>query len=193
MKAGYWHRLVKKDINNERVDPVLWSLIKEYLDLESQVLEIGSVTGSLACQLAPFCLSVEASDFSAEILKAKEGESPKNFHFSFQEEPQLSFEDDSFDLVLGVNLLHKVSDIDQVVTELYRVLRPGSLLIIQVPTFKEQQFVSIITRLAMQMIKFRLWSGASYEKLLIEKGFSIELSKETQPGSLSVIIVAKKR
>lgn len=193
MKVGFWNRLAKNFDQQDVVDPAIVTLIKAHLEKESQVLEIGAGTGNLALQLAPFCQSLEASDFSPDMVaKAQEKAHPGNLRFSIQDGAQLSFGSESFDVVVGMNVLHVVSDIEQVVTELSRVLRPEGVLIIQVPTFKEQQFVSIITRMTMQMMKFRLWPVASYENLLKDKGFMIELSQETRSGSLSVVMIAKK-
>lgn len=194
MKVGFWNGLAKNIDKNDVVDPALVELVKKYLTPTADVLEIGPGTGSLTLRLAPFCQSIEACDLSPEMIaKAKQKERPETVNFEIQDASQLTYEANSFDVVLGMNVLHVVTDIDQVLVELYRVLKPSGLLIVQVATFKEQQFVSIITRMAMQMLKFRLWPVQTYEEALVRHGFDLESNQELRAGSMSVMIIAKKR
>ncbi|WP_314066599.1 methyltransferase domain-containing protein [uncultured Vagococcus sp.] len=189
MKAGFWYEFCKGSNQNKVLDPVLINYLKKYLKPESIVLGISPDAESLSHQLAPFYQSIETTDLSSEVSEAvgreKEGENVQNG-------TALIGESDRFDVVLGLDVLHVVPDINQLVVELYRVLKPGGRLIIEVATFKEQQFVSIITRTAMKMLKYRLWTAEDYQELLITEGFTIESSKYIRQGSLTVLIVARK-
>lgn len=189
MKDGFWHQLSKESNRNEAIDPELIKYLKRHLKPESIVLDIGPSVESLLHQLAPFCQLIEAANLTLEMSKAVskeiETENLQNFTVSLGES-------DRFDVVLGIDVLHMVPDINQLVAELHRVLKPGGRLIIEVVTFKEQQFVSIITRIAMKMVKYRLWTVGDYKELLINEGFTIESSEYMRQGSLTVLITAQK-
>lgn len=192
MKVSFWNRLASKFDQNDVLDPQLVETIKGHLQPNAHVLEIGAGTGTMALQLAPYCQILEASDFSAEMIaKAQAKETPDNLTFSVQNGAKLDDESRTFDVVVALNVLHIVENVDEVLVEIQRVLKPEGKLIIQVATFKEQQFVSIITRLAMKMLKFRLWTVEEYRAILTQHGLMVESCQEAQPGSLSMIIIGR--
>ncbi|MBC1473030.1 class I SAM-dependent methyltransferase [Listeria grandensis] len=191
MKARFWDRLAKSFDKDAAVDPILMNLFKDNVSSESVVLELGAGTGALALNLARFCRSLEASDFSAEMIaRAKEKEKPENLNFTIQDASNLSYKNESFDLIIAIFVLHVVPDMQAVIAEAKRVLKPGGKLIAEVPIPKKQGIISAILNGVMRLMKFRLWTAKKYETMLQEHGFSVELNHDRSSDGKSIILIA---
>jgi ubiquinone/menaquinone biosynthesis C-methylase UbiE len=100
-------------------------------------LDIGSSAGGLSVALAQAGLQmegVEPSKVGVEVsaMRAKRlGVNNAQFHAGVGE--QLPFADQSFDLVVSLAVLEHVSDVEKVVAETFRVLRPGGFAYFEVP------------------------------------------------------------
>ena len=102
---------------------------------------------------------------------------------------RLPFADASFDVVVIVDLLEQVEDDAGLVAEIQRVLRPGGLLVVNVPHLKTR---SLLRRLRDALGLTDAWHGhlrpgysrSSLERLL-GSGFRIETAR-TYSGSFSM-------
>lgn len=96
------------------------------------VLEIGCGTGLVSAYLATECgFQVYGTDFDPhEIELAKElNEESGDLHYQNEDAANLSFKDNSFDLVISQNVFHHIPNWPGAVAEINRVLRPGGYLI----------------------------------------------------------------
>ena len=96
------------------------------------VLDYGCGTGLVSLFLQPLVGSITGADTSdgmLEILRSKvTDQSLSNVKTLLLEAGQESLPPESFDLVISSMMLHHVEDLDTLLQDFYRVLRPGGLL-----------------------------------------------------------------
>jgi 2-polyprenyl-3-methyl-5-hydroxy-6-metoxy-1,4-benzoquinol methylase len=92
------------------------------------ICEIGCGGGGLTRELATRGARVSALDISAEALSLTRERNkefiPKQVDVQQMDASNLLFNDESFDLVIGVSILHHI-DINKAAVEVSRVLKPG--------------------------------------------------------------------
>src|SRR3989338_6854274 len=138
---------------------------KEYLDLENlastketaqlinniavinfeknnplKVVEIGSGIGGLAIAIAllgPHNITgIEPEESAVKASRLRAGRYPDiraNFIQGYGE--KIPLPDNSFDLVYSQSVLEHVADVPKVISEAYRVLRPGGVIYIETPNY----------------------------------------------------------
>lgn len=128
-------------------DPYNYS-IQALGNLSSKILlEIGCGTGWLSVILAKRGATVHGIDISPKSVSvasvnAKIHDVSKSIHFRVMSGHKLDYEEDFFDLVYGLSILHHVN-IDDMVREVWRVLKPGGRAIFMEPFGNSQLFQSI--------------------------------------------------
>jgi len=98
------------------------------------LLDIGCGTGSLLLSLSSKVDSITGIDLSEKAVKHCRQIMPQA-NFVEGEATQLRFADNSFDLVLALDVIEHVSEDKSVISEAYRVLKPGGRLILSAPAF----------------------------------------------------------
>jgi phosphatidylethanolamine/phosphatidyl-N-methylethanolamine N-methyltransferase len=102
-------------------------LIKNELRDDAAVLDIGTGTGDIPIAIAGHVSTVEAIDFSEEMIEAAKKKAANrgigNVVFRVQECRQLNYDDGTFDAVIVANTLHVVPHPEKVLEEARRVLR----------------------------------------------------------------------
>jgi SAM-dependent methyltransferase len=125
---------------------LLYQLIKPYLAAyqEPKVLELGSGNGFQLCDLllrGIDAFGVEPGEFSSfvgryercrELLRENNVDEAR-----VKQSPAecLPFADESFDIVSSADVIEHVADIEKVLAESYRVLRPGGVMVMAMPNF----------------------------------------------------------
>ena len=100
-------------------------MLTSHLKPKMKVLELGCGTGYFTKEAARSGASITAIDISPELLnEAAEEVSLPNVEFIAENAYDMSFEDNSFDAVIGSSVLHHLK-IDNALNEIFRVLRPG--------------------------------------------------------------------
>ena len=103
---------------------------------EKLVLEYGCAKGDVSLRLAPVCKHISGIDISdVAINQARETASErslKNTRFEVMDAENMTFEDQSFDLVFGSGIIHHL-DVDKAFGEISRVLKPGGRAIFVEP------------------------------------------------------------
>ena len=130
-------RFEKLFVNRERkakrnIDNVLPCL--EQLDVEclNDVLEIGCGIGTVSAFLSEsYQMNVVGTDFDPAQIEIARTYYPENdqLHFKVEDASNLSFEDNSFDLVLSQNVFHHIPNWENAIKEIARVLCSGGYFI----------------------------------------------------------------
>lgn len=114
---------------------VLWQKCYAQHAVDLRVLDVGTGTGAMAsafCKLWPRRFRLDGIDISAEMLRRAEGHLRSHdvdLTLSRADLEALPYPDNTFDVVLVAHVLeHQVAP-DRAIAELYRVLKPGGLLI----------------------------------------------------------------
>ena len=121
-----------------------------------RVLEIGCGTGIITLAIASQVGQVVATDLTPEMVAVAQGKAREkgieNIEFRVCDGYHLADADSSFDAVLLFNLLHVVEDPAALLSEAYRLLKPGGCLITATDCYAEP----VPWRLRMTLIMQRL-------------------------------------
>jgi ubiquinone/menaquinone biosynthesis C-methylase UbiE len=93
------------------------------------VLECACGTGKLTVVLAEQAKSVRSFDISPQSVKITrqrlEKKHLKNVKVEVASMEELPYQDESFDIVVGLFILHHLADLEQGIKQIFRVLAPG--------------------------------------------------------------------
>jgi len=104
----------------------------------AEILDVGCGSGTLLGLLKNLGFHVRGVDFSAEAAKIAAAENGVNVFVGSLE--QASFPAASFDVVTLFHVMEHVTDPRRVLEEVFRILRPGGAIVLQVPNIDSWQF-----------------------------------------------------
>jgi ubiquinone/menaquinone biosynthesis C-methylase UbiE len=192
-------RYVKSPIKDKATYQKKLAITREYFTPESQVLEFGCGSGGTALLHSPYVKHIIATDISdtmIEFAQQKAVDAGIN-NVSFQQGTldSLNLEQERFDAVLGLNVLHLLEDVDGTIKQVHQLLKPGGVFVSSTGLVGQlnmafRWMIRALQLLGMAPFIARL-SKPQLVKSLTEAGFSIE--HEWQPNRGSLFIVAKKQ
>ena len=135
--AAFWDRAApgysKRSIADEESYARKLAATQALMRPDMTVLELGCGTGSTALEHAPHVAHVDATDISAEMLRigSEKAERAGITNISFKQSGVTDFDapDDSYDMVLALNLIHLLPDREAALANIERVLKPGGIFI----------------------------------------------------------------
>ncbi|MEL0169447.1 MAG: class I SAM-dependent methyltransferase [Pseudomonadaceae bacterium] len=188
-------RYARSPIKDEASYQRKLELTRECFSSDCQVLEFGCGTGGTALAHAPWVGSYIASDISTSMLDigrqraAEEG--VENLRFAEGDLLELSFADSSFDVVLGLNVLHLIEPLQETLECVHRLLKPGGAFVSSTALVAE---ISWVWRCAIPLMQ---WIGlapfvqrldrAGLEQRLSAAGFVVEQCWQPPGGALFVV------
>jgi 2-polyprenyl-3-methyl-5-hydroxy-6-metoxy-1,4-benzoquinol methylase len=157
------------------------ALTQEYFRPEMDVLEFGCGTGSTARIHAPRVRSYLATDASPRMIDiARERQADdvgNNLRFEVATLDDIQHRQQSFDAILGLNILHLLRDPEYAIQQVFNMLKPGGVFISNTaclqdtrPYLRPVALVARILRLA-PFVKFL--SRSDLEKEMEGAGFII--------------------
>ena len=173
-----------------RYDDELWELVPEdpgpppehlrefvrSLGRADRVLDLGCGDGRLTAELDADELT--GADVSALALERARRRLPNARLVDLEPDAPLPFEDGDFDLVLLAETLEHVRDVQLLLSEVRRVLRPGGTLALTTPATRP--LMRAPDPLSPHL---RFFTRRSLARLVAELGFDV-LSLERRAGSL---------
>lgn len=122
-------------INQQRQAAALRYVDELPLPKNARVLEIGCGAGFLAIALARRAFEVEAVDHSPAMVDltrkhARQTGMDSRIHASTEDVHELSFEDESFDLIVALGVINWLHDLRKAMAEITRVLKPGGYAVL---------------------------------------------------------------
>jgi ubiquinone/menaquinone biosynthesis C-methylase UbiE len=180
---------------------------QEYFKPEMEVLEFGCGTGGTAIIHAPYVKHIRAIDFSSEMIKIAQGKAEaqniNNVTFEQLTIEELTVADESFDVVLGLGILHLLENKKEVIAKVYRMLKPGGVFITSTAclgdTMKWFKVIAPIGVFLRLIPLVKVFTSKELENSLNDAGFTIDYhwqpNQSTRKGVFTlkgVFIVAKK-
>lgn len=198
----FWDRSAKKYARSPIKDEASYQrkleLTRTCFTPGCRVLEFGCGTGSTALVHAPWVGDIIATDISTSMLEiARQRASDAgtgNVQFIEGDLLELSFDDSSFDVVLGLNVLHLIEPLQETIEHVHRLLKPGGAFVSSTALVGE---INPFWRLAIPLMQ---WVGlapfvqrldrSGLEQRLTAAGFHIEQC--WQPPGAALFIIARK-
>jgi len=206
--ARFWDKISKKYARQNISDPEGYELtlqrIRELLNPNDKVLELGCGTGTSALKLAASCETYLATDISPEMIaiaKSKAAESaPSGLEFQVGTADTVSTDDGPFHAIIGLNYIHLVRDIPATLTHIRDLLGPGGLLITKTPCLGDMTpLIRLVLLPVLQAIGKAPFVASlrstELERLITDAGFEI-VAKETHASNGKAgrpFIAARKR
>jgi ubiquinone/menaquinone biosynthesis C-methylase UbiE len=189
-RKKFWDRNAKKYElfmkKDKKAYEKVYSLIKNSLNKDMQVLEIATGTGIVARNISNSANCIEAIDYSEEMIKvARRKSNEENVFFSVQDAYDLNYEDNSFDAVIIMNTLHIVEEPEKILNEIHRVLKKDGILF--APTFmpKDKAFkVNMLSKLT-GFKSYKAWSREDFIEFINSNGFDVKYT-ELLKGSFPI-------
>jgi ubiquinone/menaquinone biosynthesis C-methylase UbiE len=126
-------RYARQPIADEAAYQTKLQVTRTYLRPDMDVLEFGCGTGGTAILHAPHVRYITAIDFSEGMLEIARSKAASaevdNLTFVRADITSLAAPDASFDVILGLSILHLLADKDVVIAKVFRLLKPGGLFI----------------------------------------------------------------
>ena len=118
--------------SGQKIDRIEQQLLSKHLKgLEKKdFLELGCGTGHWTRFFCKIGFPVTAIDSSENMLEIAKKNKPANCEFLKADATQLPFSDNSFSTVASVTMLEFVEDVNKVMDEIDRILKPGGTLVL---------------------------------------------------------------
>lgn len=174
-------------------------LIKKEINTNSNVLEVGTGTGLIAFSIAEFANTITAIDYAPEMIRVANSKLEKQKHnnisFYVSEANMIKSEDKLFDIVIASNVFHLLTNADEALWEIRRVLKDRGKVIL--PTYCHGQniksrFISAIMGLS-GFKAINRWSTAEFREFVCNEGFTIEKEEVIADKIPMSFLVASKK
>ena len=191
-------KYVKSPIKDEATYQKKLAITQEYLNSDSHVLEFGCGSGGTAILHAPYVQHIVATDMSDKMIEMAQQKAIEagvgNICFQQGTLDNFNVQDESFDAVLGLNVLHLLEDVGGAINKVHRLLKNEGVFVSSTSLIGE---VNIVLRWLISAMQFlglapyvSRFTRSQLIAKLMEAGFCIE--REWQTRHESVFIVAKK-
>ncbi len=126
-------RYARQPVKDEAAYQKKLEITQGYLRPDMKLLEFGCGTGTTALKHAPFVDRILATDISARMLEIAEQKADAagidNVLFERAAIDDFTTPDNSFDVVLGMSILHLLADRDMAIAKVFKMLKPGGLFV----------------------------------------------------------------
>ena len=202
----FWDKMAPKYAESQMrsVDDYEHTLARtlSYLTPQMRVLEMGCGTGTTALRLAPHVKAFVGTDQSSEMIRIardKAADEHSNLEFRVLGAAESAQLEEGFDVVMGFNLFHLVPDADAVLADIFKILKPGGLMISKTPCLMDKAFgwkrflvagmLPILKRIG-KAPDVGLWRIADLDRRIADAGF--ETLEAGNFPAISRYVVARK-
>ena len=200
----FWNKLADRYSRHPVADQATYrkklEITQSYCRPDMEVLEFGCGTGTTAIHHAPFVKHILATDFSSEMIRICRDKAQAagidNVDFRCSSFDDLDSTTASFDMVLGLNILHLMDNWEEVSVRAYTMLRPGGVFITSTgcvgdTIFRLFTFIVPIGRFLGLLPQLKVISQKQLEQSIKDAGFVIDYLWRPKKYA-AVFIVAKK-
>lgn len=137
-KITYWNNDAanydKRAKKSHKAYQAIIKLIKNEISAGMDVLDMGTGTGEVPINICDDVKSINAIDFSPEMIQIAQTKADKNgnknINFLVKDSSHLNYKDNSFDVILIINLLHIVPNPENIINEAKRLIKKDGKIII---------------------------------------------------------------
>ncbi len=201
--ARFWDKIAerysKQPVADEAAYQTKLQVTRKYFRPDMEVLEFGCGTGSTAITHAPYVKHICAIDISSKMLEIAQGKvdekNIENVTFKCLPIDDLSELDQTFDVVLGLNILHLLDNKEEVIARIHRILKPGGIFVTSTlcmgDTMTFFRIIAPLGKILGVLPLVRIFTASELQAGVNDAGFDIDY--QWQPGKgKAVFIVAKK-
>jgi ubiquinone/menaquinone biosynthesis C-methylase UbiE len=202
-ESRFWDKLAdrysKQPIADEAAYQHKLQVTRALLRPEMEVLEFGCGTGSTAIKHAPHVKQITAIDISEKMLEIARGKAAAagagNIRFERAKIDDYTAADGSFDVVLGMSILHLVADREAVLRKVHRMLKPGGHFLSSTACLADGmgffRYIAPVGKALGLLPLLRVFTRKELVASIAAAGF--EIVEDWQPGkNKGVFVVAKK-
>ena len=200
----FWDRFAYRyslsPIPNQQIYEKKLALTQQYLKPGMTVLEFGCGTGSTALLHAPYVTHIKAIDFSNNMIAIAQQKATdkniKNITFECAELKDIDENTEKFDVILGLNVLHLLKDKEEILSKVFKLLKPGGVFVSSTACLQDHTFLRLLKYLLpighfFGLIPFvKVFSKNELIRLHERAGLTKEF--EWSPNPSSLFMIAKK-
>ncbi|MDA1075603.1 MAG: class I SAM-dependent methyltransferase [Proteobacteria bacterium] len=195
-------RYAKSQVSDQAAYQKKLSETQSFLQPDMRIAEFGCGTGTTAVHHAPHVQHIDAIDISENMLSIARGKAKEagidNITFTRGTLAEFGAQDESFDVVLGLNVIHLLPDRQAVITEVVRILKPGGIFVSSTVCLGNSalRYIKLIApmgNLLGLMPDIFILKEAELESEMTRAGFSIERQWNHGKGGIAVFMVARKQ
>jgi ubiquinone/menaquinone biosynthesis C-methylase UbiE len=208
--AKFWNKVAdgyaKQPIADEAAYQKKLKVTREYFQPSMNVLEFGCGTGSTALVHAPYVQHIRAIDFSANMIAIAQGKADaqniQNVTFEQASIDDLNVPDQTYDAVLGLNVLHLLANKEAAIAKVYNLLQPGGCFITSTiclgDTMAWFKLIAPVGKVLGLFPLVKVFTVNDLKKSLTDAGFAIDYQwqagdYQSPIGNAKIVfIVAKK-
>ena len=202
-QAKFWdwmaERYARQPVADESAYGEKLSRTRQYLGPQCRVLEFGCGTGSTAIAHAPYVSHIHATDISAKMLAIARdrarAEGISNVSFEQAALGDLVAKSVTWDVILGMNVLHLVPDMARTIALAHALLKPGGVFVSSSPCLAGMstpfRMIAPLFRWLPFLPSVAVFSREELEARLEKVGFVIETSWQPD-NNKAVFVVARK-
>jgi len=201
--SKFWDRIAKRYAKKPVADEAAYQrklqITRGYFRPDTEVFEFGCGTGSTAIAHSPYVGRIHAIDISSKMIEIARGKADRenvdNVSFEQSTIEQTYFPDQSFDVVLGLSILHLLDDKEEAIAKVHRMLKPGGVFVTSTicigDTMKFFKIIAPVGKFLGLMPLVKVFTEGELVAGLTDAGF--EIDHQWHPGNgKAVFIVAKK-
>ena len=200
---AFWDRLADKyaaqPIADEEAYRIKLARTQAHFTPDMDIFEFGCGTGGTAITHAPHVRSVRAIDFSARMLDKARDRAARagisNVSFEQGDITSMAIPTASYDMVLGLSILHLLKDRDAVIAKVFDILKPGGRFVSSTACIGDSmRWFGVIAPLGQALGLLPVLNVMSRDQLhqaMTRAGFVIEHDWRPNP-SAAVFLIARK-
>jgi SAM-dependent methyltransferase len=200
---AFWDRLADKyaaqPIADEEAYRIKLARTQAHMTPDMDIFEFGCGTGGTAITHAPHVRSVRAVDFSARMLEKARDRAARagvsNVTFEQGDITRMAIPPASYDMVLGLSILHLLKDKDAVIARVFDILKPGGRFVSSTACIGDSmRWFGAIAPLGRALGLLPVLNVMSHDQLrqaMTSAGFTIEHDWRPNPNA-AVFLIARK-
>ena len=194
-------RYAKRPVSDEATYQRKLTETQSFLTPDMRILEFGCGTGTTAISHAPHVQQVEAIDISENMLEIARGKASAagagNINFTRGTLADFNADTASFDVVLGLNVIHLLPDRQAVIAEVARILKPGGIFVSSTVCVGDSylRFIKLLVplgNLLRLMPNIFVLTEAKLANEVANAGFIIESQWHHGIKDIAVFMIARK-